>query len=347
MANFCVLLFNETTDENYPGVPNDRLLDELPVWMEFRIRDILQQEEREDIPFIPFLCKEKSDLFSLVALLENRKDTRTLILRRTGNAVRADWENINRFTRNIRGIAKVQVGSVPSDMYIISREQFVRLMLKRVKREGEFDLNFTEELFNGFLFRNFERIVQIPGRSFLFRNVYEYFRENLRIREYFLDNGFLGFYSELNNTHTRGATIAEGGAVKNSMIGSGALVEGLVEDSVIFHDVHVAPGAVVRGSVILPSNTVDTGTQIINTVVLEGKERIIGCESSIGKFSDNVNIKLAQILKKGLTVIGEGIDIPPFSRIGSGCLVCGNSQGPLEIEDGSTFNQTGTDSDVV
>ncbi len=338
MANFCVLLFNETADVNYPGVPKGRPLDELPVWMEFRIRDILQHEGREDIPFIPFLCREKTDLFSLVALLENRKDTRTLILRRTGNAVYTDWENIARFS--LRGIAKVRVGTVPSDMYIINREHFIRLMLKWVKREGDFNLNFTEELFDGFLFRNFERIVQIPGRSFLFRNVYEYFRENLKLREYFLDNDFLGLYTGLNNPQARGATISEGGTVKNSMIGSGALVEGLVEDSVIFNGVRISRGAAVRGSVILPSNTVDVGAQVANTVILEGNGRIIGSESSIGRISDNANVNLPKILKKGLTVIGEGIVIPPSSRIGSGCLVCGNNRGLLEVEDGVTFNGT-------
>ncbi len=337
MSNFCVLLFNETADVNYPGVPKGRPLDELPLWMEFRIRDILQHEGREDIPFIPFFCREKSDLFSLAALLENRKDTRTLILRRTGNAVCTDWEKVNRLT--LRGIAKVRVGSVPSDMYIISRENFIRLMLKWVEREGEFD-NFTEELFSGFLFRNFERIVQIPGRSFLFRNVYEYFRENLKLREYFLDYDFLGFYTGLNNPQARGATISEGGTVKNSMIGSGALIEGLVEHSVIFNGVRISRGAAVRGSVILPSNTVGVGAQVTNTVVLEGNGRIIGSESSIGRFSDNANVNLPKIIKKGLTVIGEGIVIPPSSQIGSGCLVYGNSRGPLEVEDCATFNET-------
>ncbi len=338
MPNFHILLFNETVHDNYPGVSRGKGLDEMPVWMEFSVGDLLGREGLEDMPFTPFLCREKSDLFSLIALLENRINTRSLILRRAGNAVCADWERVSRLIRRTRGITKVQIGSVPSDVYIMERENFVRLVRRRLRRDRGAALDFTDELFDRFLFHNFERIVRIPGRSFLFRNISEYFRENLRLREYFLDTAFLEFYSGLNNSHTRGAAIAEGGTVKNSMVGSGSRIEGYVEDSLIFHDVRIAPGASVRGSVILPFNTVDEGTQVANTIVLEGNGRTIGRESSIGRFSNVANSAFSNVLKKGLTVIGEGVDIPEFSRVGSGCLVRGSCKSALGIEDGMTFN---------
>jgi len=335
MLNFYMLLFNETVHENYPGFSSGKSIAELPVWMEFSIRDLLEREARGDIPLTPYLCREKSDMFSLLAMLNNRRDTHTLILRRAGNTVCVDWEKMSRIIRRIRGITKVQVGSVPSDVYIIERERFVQLIRQMLKSNTACD--FTGELFNRLLFHNFERIIRISGHSFLFRNIYEYFRENLKLRDYFLDNGFLEIYSGLNNTHARGATIAEGGTVKNSMIGSGSRIEGYVENSVIFHDVHIASGTAVRGSVILPFNTVDDGTQVTNTIILEGNGRIIGRESSIGGFSDAVNSTFSDVLKKGLTVIGENAVIPEFSRVGSGCLVQGNSPSPLDIEDGMTF----------
>jgi len=265
MLNFYMLLFNETVHENYPGFSS-----------------------RGDIPLTPYLCREKSDMFSLLAMLNNRRDTHTLILRRAGNTVCVDWEKMSRIIRRIRGITKVQVGSVPSDVYIIERERFVQLIRQMLKSNTACD--FTGELFNRLLFHNFERIIRISGHS-------------LKLRDYFLDNGFLEIYSGLNNTHARGATIAEGGTVKNSMIGSGSRIEGYVENSVIFHDVHIASGTAVRGSVILPFNTVDDGTQVTNTIILEGNGRIIGRESSIGGFSDAVNSTFSDVLKKGLTVM--------------------------------------------
>lgn len=46
------------------------------------------------------------------------------------------------------------------------------------------------------------------------------------------------------------------------------------------------------------------------------------------------------MLKKGLTVVGADVHIPPESRIGAGCLVTGEGKGisdPILLEDGETL----------
>jgi glucose-1-phosphate adenylyltransferase len=50
--------------------------------------------------------------------------------------------------------------------------------------------------------------------------------------------------------------------VKDSLIANGCVIEGTVENSIIFHDVHIAKGAVVRDCVIMQSSTIGEGVEL-------------------------------------------------------------------------------------
>ena len=59
---------------------------------------------------------------------------------------------------------------------------------------------------------------------------------------------------------------AAGSSVTNSYIGSGSIIEGTVENSILFRNVHVKKGAVIRNSIILQHSTVGERAYLDNVV---------------------------------------------------------------------------------
>lgn len=70
--------------------------------------------------------------------------------------------------------------------------------------------------------------------------------------------------------------------VKNSLIGSGCLIEGEVENSIIFRGVKIAKGTTVKNSIIMQSSEVYTGANLNNvildkTVTVRPNATLSGC----------------------------------------------------------------------
>ncbi len=106
--------------------------------------------------------------------------------------------------------------------------------------------------------------------------------------------------------------IVKKAVIKNSMIGSGANIQGTIINSVIFKNVKIGPDTVVKNSVILPD------VEISNNTVIE--KAIIGSKSRV---SNNVRIGLSQIKKKdkGITVVGDNCDILEGSIVTNGRVI--------------------------
>ena len=68
--------------------------------------------------------------------------------------------------------------------------------------------------------------------------------------------------------------ICEGASVKNSMIADGCIIEGKVENSILFRGVHVAKGAVVRNSIIMQNTDIGEDT-LLNCVILDKGVRVL------------------------------------------------------------------------
>ncbi len=62
------------------------------------------------------------------------------------------------------------------------------------------------------------------------------------------------------------AKYMDGSAVKNSLVGNGCIIEGTVENSVLFRGVHVARGAVVRNSVLMQDSYVMENAELENVI---------------------------------------------------------------------------------
>jgi ADP-glucose pyrophosphorylase len=271
------------------------------------------------------------DLEKLLELVSSLNTGSNVIVGRTGNLTVLDWSALMTKLKPARGIIKVQVGKIPSDLYCVKKKYLISVIKDFIGNAGkkktpkEFD-SFPQFLFDGALFYNFERIADFPGFSFFIRDSYEYYRENLRIIKYLQYNSFRKIYERLRVKSTSNTLVGQNAVIMNSLLGNGVNVNGTVEDSVIFHDVAVGSDTFIKNSVILPSNIIEEGVEIKNSLVLGGDSRVIkkGCKIGRDDIYEDLHgapsMANTEVLKDGLVIVTENIRIEEGSRIMPGDL---------------------------
>ena len=146
--------------------------------------------------------------------------------------------------------------------------------------------------------------------------------------------------------HTRSeerppAKIGPGAMVNQSMVCNGCTVLGTVERSVLSPGVYVAPGAIVRDSVIMTDTWIGPGS-VIDKVIID-KQVIIGANAVIGYGDDLLtpNAKQPDKVNTGISVIGKNAHIPADCRIGRNVVVnadCREADFPtLDVRSGMTI----------
>lgn len=102
--------------------------------------------------------------------------------------------------------------------------------------------------------------------------------------------------------------IGQDAVVRDSLIAEGSVLHGEVYSSVIFCRVYVAPGAVIRDSIIMPDARILPGAHVYKSVIAEGAE--IGEGAIVGQREPEAGKK-----PTGISVIGNGV------RVGKGRVV--------------------------
>jgi hypothetical protein len=331
----------DVKEKEAPRMIRKALVSDLPLWGNFKVRDLLDRFYPKGSDAVIFPVRERGAFKRLVKFLEKGEGKQLLIVGRTANITLVDWRKLISSVRGTRTLAKLQVGKVPSDLYVIKKGELLDVV-SRWDGEEELDCrDFMSWFFDGFLFHSFEKILDLRGFSILLRNSYEYYRENILIADSLGVKQYDDLYRRINPGTLANTIVTESGEVVSSVLGGGVKVEGVVKNSVIFGSVTVKRSAVVQSSVILPSNEIEEGVTLRNALVLEGNRRVIGSGSEIGGGQEVENRLYPDILKHGLTVIGERIQIPADSSIGSGCLVTGSGvepSGPIDLYDGEVFD---------
>ncbi|MDR3305356.1 MAG: glucose-1-phosphate adenylyltransferase subunit GlgD [Clostridiales Family XIII bacterium] len=139
--------------------------------------------------------------------------------------------------------------------YIVRKDVLIYLVDDSFAK-GEF--KFSENL----LRNNIDRIKMMAfehkGYVGTMRSVASYFRVNMDL----LDPKIRGeLFTSKNRIYTKvkdsvPAKYTKSAAVKNSLVANGCIIEGRVENSVLFRDVHVGKDAVIRNSIILANTDV-------------------------------------------------------------------------------------------
>lgn len=99
--------------------------------------------------------------------------------------------------------------------------------------------------------------------------------------------------------------VAKGATIQNSLAAEGGNVYGTVDFSVLFAGVYVAPGAVVRDSIIMPGSRIEEGATVQYAIVAENS--VVGANSVVGQRPEDMENKEDW----GVAVIGPGCTLAP------------------------------------
>ena len=143
------------------------------------------------------------------------------------------------------------------------------------------------------------------------------------------------------------AKICEYGSVKNSIITQGSLIDGHVEQSIIFPHVKIEKGAEIYNSLIMPNNHIGEGTIIRRSVLdtvsrqehIDGRPNI-GKNCVIGGYGDaRPNVEFPDLLNTSISIVSMEAEVPDNTVIGRNCVVFpdvreDDYRGKGRIEDG-------------
>lgn len=159
-----------------------------------------------------------------------------------------------------------QSNTISTGVYIIRRRQLIEILEKSAE-ENRFDF-VTDVLVR---YRNVKRVYGYKLNSYWsnIASVDDYFRTNMDflkpdVRKYFFREE-PKIYSKVDDLPP--AKYNMGSDVRNSLIASGCIINGRVENSVLFKKVFVGKNCVIKNSIILNDAYIGDNTHVENCIV--------------------------------------------------------------------------------
>lgn len=156
--------------------------------------------------------------------------------------------------------------TVSCGIYVVRRRQLIEL-IERCAQEDRFD--FVQDVLVRYL--NLKRIYSYSLETYWsnISSVESYYKTNMdflkpEIRQYFFRE-YPDVYSKVDDLPP--AKYNPGSTVKNSLISSGCIINGTVEDSLLFKNVFVGSNCVIRNCVILNNVHIKDNTRLENCIV--------------------------------------------------------------------------------
>lgn len=115
--------------------------------------------------------------------------------------------------------------------------------------------------------------------------------------------------------------IADTAVIDRAIIGESAEIYGEVHNSVIGSGVYIAPGAVVRDSILMASTSIGEGTIVDKAIIAENVQ--VGNGVVLGTGEEVPNKEKPDIYSFGLVTIGEDSVIPDGVKIGKNTAISG------------------------
>ncbi|MDD3413674.1 MAG: glucose-1-phosphate adenylyltransferase subunit GlgD [Lachnospiraceae bacterium] len=181
-----------------------------------------------------------------------------------------------------------KTNTVSCGIYIIRRRQLIELIEKCAEEDRH---DFVRDIL--IRYKNLKRIYGYKIKEYWknIATVEDYFRTNMdflkpEIRDYFFRQ-YPDVYSKVDDLPP--AKYNVGANIKNSLISSGCIINGTVEDSVIFKKVFVGNNCFIKNSIILNDVYIGDNTHIENCIV-ESRDTIRA--NSYHKGEDGIKIVL-------------------------------------------------------
>lgn len=177
--------------------------------------------------------------------------------------------------------------TISCGIYIIRRRQLIEL-IERCAAEDRYD--FVNDIL--VRYKNLKRIYAYKMDTYWsnIASVESYYKTNMdflkpEVRDYFFKQ-YPEVYSKIGDLPP--AKYNPGAEVKNSLISSGSIVNGKVENSVLFKQAYIGNNCVIKNSIILNDVYIGDNTVIENCIV-ESRDTIRANTTYIGT-PDNIKI---------------------------------------------------------
>ncbi|KIR02724.1 Glucose-1-phosphate adenylyltransferase [Lachnospiraceae bacterium TWA4] len=183
--------------------------------------------------------------------------------------------------------------TVSCGIYVIRRRHLIEL-IEKCAEEDRYD--FVRDIL--VRYKNLKKIYAYRMDEYWsnISNVDAYYQTNMDflkkdIRDYFFKQA-PDIYSKVEDNPP--AKYNPGGVAKNSLVSSGCIINGYVENSVLFKNVYVGNNCVIKNSVVLNNVYIGDNTRIENCIV-ESRDTIKADAEYIGK-PDKIKI----VIEKGI-----------------------------------------------
>jgi glucose-1-phosphate adenylyltransferase len=113
--------------------------------------------------------------------------------------------------------------------------------------------------------------------------------------------------------------VGPNGSVKTSVVAEGCMIYGKVRNSVLFPGVIVREGTLVENSIVMSNTSIGEDCMIDHCII--GENAIIGGNVVIGTGENIPNEEKPAIYNSGITVLGEGANIPDGVTIGKNVMI--------------------------
>ena len=170
---------------------------------------------------------------------------------------------------------------VSTGIYIVRRRQLIELIEKAVEEER---YDFVKDIL--IRYKGVKKVYAYPMESYWsnISSVDSYFRTNMDflkkdVRDYFFKQ-YPDIYSKVEDLPP--AKYNVGSSVKNSLVASGCIINGTVEDSVLFKKVYVGNNCTIKNSIILNDVYIGDNTHIENCIV-ESRDTIRANADYVGE----------------------------------------------------------------
>ncbi len=126
-------------------------------------------------------------------------------------------------------------------------------------------------------------------------------------------------YFEPHPHHEVPALIGTGASVRNAHVARGCVIEGEVENCILFPGVRVGRGASIRDSILMSGTAVGDETRVDRAII--DKNCRIDRACTIGAGPNTLNEEHPNLLDTGITVIGKSAVLPQGTTLGRNVLV--------------------------
>ena len=178
--------------------------------------------------------------------------------------------------------------TISCGIYVIRRRQLVELLIELIERcAAEDRVDFVRDIL--VRYKNLKRIYAYKMDTYWsnIASVDSYYKTNMdflkpEVRNYFFKE-YPDVYSKVDDLPP--AKYNPGALVKNSLISSGSIINGTVENSILFKKAYVGNNCVIKNSIILNDVYIGDNTVIENCIV-ESRDTIRANTTYIGTPED-------------------------------------------------------------